>query len=284
MTVPKRRITTAERALTTTATICRRCATHWPDFIQTAARLAPAPIRGSRPAGTTRTTTITDPTGTAAIALADAALAARTIAWVDALRTQTVWLMRQLPSTVSATPGAGPERHLGNIAFMCETAAHRWPHLNIDPDDDRSHAAAGLAAEARRLESIIARTLAEEGPQAAERHTLKPQITCSGRIDPLCGEIASTHRGGICERCFWKDYRQRRTARIADTPPATSPVLETVTVQHRAPTEPPGLGRTIVAECVGTCTRCGQHIPGPNPTVVQQLLDQHHTVCEARPR
>lgn len=236
MTVPKRRITTAERQLAAARTILDRLTTDYPLWLTAVADTTPAPLRAGRH-DTTRGPDRADPTATIALATVD-------------------------------------------------------PRI-IDVDE----AIVGLTATLRWIDDQMRPLLATATPRAREDAAARRAALCA---DPLCAEYAVAL--GLCRPHY--DAHRYNTRRQAQKPAAaaspegesypsgpsdpaahhgppggmhvesTSGVLNSVTVEHRA--------RTAIVECVGTCTRCGERLPGDNAAHVQQLLHAHHTECPAR--
>lgn len=215
-----------------------------------------------------------------------AALAAQLAHQWDTYRATVAALTAPLIGT-----STGPRGHGGHADPTATHVLARTHH------DDTLEAIDAWHAQGAWIARRVLGTLAAEGPHAAPDHAARRAALCA---DPLCTDYAA--KAGLCVRHYTAAYRQRQ--REAQKPAATAPPhpeshphsptrpqpphqeivdtatktgLEPGTLATRAPDS-----TTAIAECVGTCTRCGTRIHGLHPAHVQALLDAHHTECPAR--
>ena len=149
---------------------------------------------------------------------------------------------------------------------------------------DTEEALTATLAQVRWVIDRMQTMLVQHGPQAREADANRQRLRCDGSIDPLCTEYASVGRNGICEKCYWRDYRARKRAA---TSPATPDVVHSANLDKCDPVEQllPSLQRyTAVMECL----HCGETFTAEGPDDIQargdvQILKDRHQ-CAAVPQ
>lgn len=154
MTVPKRRITTAERALQTTRTIIDRLTTDYPLWLTAVADTAPSPLRAANH-NQTRGADRADPTANTALLTVDQRIIDIDEALLGLL-TQARWIADQLrPLLATATPRAREDDAARRAALCADPLCAEYavarglckPHYDAQRYAQRQAATASAGAE-----------------------------------------------------------------------------------------------------------------------------------------